>query len=160
MVFVYGGGEGSRVAVPVTNKILRHYFNIQDEDEVADVAEEEPIPALQPDISFTRRLLGTDSWKPDEASIIGFILDEQGRGVGDITVDVMADGEVVAQLISTQSGQFDLDGVEATEAEIWQLRLPDYFGAPLLQLDIANGLRYLVEFEAQPVNEVQLKIQP
>jgi len=160
IVFVYGGGEGSRVAIPVTNKILRHYFNIPEEDEVDATEKEKPSPELQPDAIFTTRLLGTDSWSQDETSLFGYVLNEQGQGVGNVTIDVLADGEVVSQLVSAPSGQFDIDGLDATKAKIWQLRLPDYVGAPLLQLDMANGLRYLVEFDAQPADEAVFKIEP
>jgi penicillin-binding protein 2 len=150
IVFVYGGGEGSAVAIPVTNKILRHYFNIKDEAEVEDtpVADErsDELPSKR---SFSVRFLGADGWTEDGASISGLVLDEQGHGLGDIAVDVIADGQVVAQLMTGESGQFEHNDFEATRADIWQLRLPAYPDSSLLRLDIANGLRYLVEFEAQ-----------
>jgi penicillin-binding protein 2 len=156
IVFVYGGGEGSKVAVPVTNKILRHYFNIPDEDEIEDVEKTEAkLPfKLLPETTFIARLLGTDNWTQESAGIFGFVLDEQGRGVGEITVDIMADGQVVIQLMTGQSGQFDYDNLDATEADMWQLRLPDYAGSPVLQLEMTNGLRYLIEFEAEPMPEI------
>ena len=66
---------------PVTNKMLRHYFNIQDEDEVDNAVDEEPVLELQPETLFTARFLGADNWRQDEASIFGFVLDAQGRGV-------------------------------------------------------------------------------
>lgn len=150
LVFIYGGDEGSAEAVPVTNKILRHFFNIKEEDEAEELPESEPPPAeLPPETTFTTRLLGTDTWNQEGSSVFGFVLNEKGRGVSDVSLDIIADGEVVAQLTTGETGQFDYDGLDATQAEVWQIRLPDYPDAPLLQLEIANGLRYLVEFEAQ-----------
>jgi penicillin-binding protein 2 len=151
VVFVYGGGEGSEVAVPVTNKILRYFFNIKDEEEEATSEEtEQPVATIQPGTTFTTRLLGTDSWSSEKASISGFVLDSAGQGVSNILIDVMANDQVIAQVISGETGQFDYTELDPTQAATWQVRLPDYPGAPPLQLEIAGGLRYLVEFRAEP----------
>ncbi len=159
VVFIYGGGggralEGSEVAVPVTNKILRYYFNIKDPDETETTPPaEEPLPPIQADSAFTARLLGTDTWSSDKASVSGFVLDAAGQGVPNILVNVLTGGQVVAQLTSGETGQFDYTELDPTQAASWQLQLPDYPGAPLLQLEVAKGLRYLVEFKAQPAPE-------
>ncbi len=154
IAFVYGGGEGSKVAVPVTNKILRQYFNIQSEEDDQEPEETEDAPAeILTDTSFTARFLGTDSWNREKASIFGFVLDSQGQGLANIIIEVIADGEVVTQLISGESGQFDYNDFDASQAKMWQLRLPDYSNTSLVELEIANGLRYLVEFEAQSIQE-------
>jgi penicillin-binding protein 2 len=151
VVFIYGGGEGSKVAVPVTNKILRYYFNIPDEDEDEEVetapAEvDEPVTVVPVDTVFTPRLLATDAWDQDGASISGFILDENGQGISNVTIDVIADGQLMAQVVSGLTGQFDYNELDPTKVTNWQLRLPDYPTTPLLQLEITDGLRYLVEF--------------
>jgi penicillin-binding protein 2 len=155
VVFVYGGGEGSEVAVPVTNKILRYYFNIEDEEEEVPQEVEEMVGELQPESLITGRLLGTDSWNGEGASLSGFILDEQGLGVANVPIDIMANGEVMAQIVSGLTGQFDYTELDPIEATRWQFRLPDYGETPLLQLEVANGLRYLVEFKAETSNEDQ-----
>lgn len=154
VVFVYGGGgaalEGSETAVPVTNKILRYYFNIEDEpDEAEPEATEEPIPAILPETTFTSRLLGTDSWSNDNASISGFVLDAGGLGVPEVTIDIRVNDQVVVQIKSGLTGQFDYSELDPNLASTWELRLPDYPDAPPLKLDIDKGLRYLVEFKAQ-----------
>ncbi|MBN1994282.1 MAG: penicillin-binding protein 2 [Anaerolineae bacterium] len=155
VVFVYGGDEGSKVAVPVANKILRHYFGIEDEgeeeepEESSSAPEAEPATAPPPETIFMARLLGTDTAPQNEASVSGFVLDENGRGFSEATIDLMANGEVVAQLVSGPTGQFDYNALDPTIAVSWQLRLPDYPNAPLLPLEVAKGLRYLVEFKAQ-----------
>jgi hypothetical protein len=153
VVFVYGGGEGSQVAVPVTNKILRYYFNVPDEEEEEEAPPEETGPVvgiLEPESTVTARLLSTDTnWYHDGASVSGFILDAQGLGVPDVTVEVISGGEVLAQVVSGPTGQFDYSGLRPGQpADTWHIRLPDYPGASSLRLDVADGLRYLVEFEA------------
>ncbi len=154
VVFVYGGGEGSQVAVPVTNKILRYYFGIEDEDEEEPPQEvEQPIAALPPESQIAARLLGTDNWNGKGASVSGFVLDEQGQGVNDVSIDIIANGEVVTQIVSGLTGQFDYTTLDPAEATVWQFRLSDYPEAALLQLEIADGLRYLVEFKAQASDE-------
>lgn len=150
VVFVYGGGEGSQVAIPVTNRMLRYYFGIADEAEAEPVDEvEETVPALVPDQPVTARLLGTDIWNLDGANVSGFVLDTQGQGVAGITIDVIIGGEVVTQLVSSPTGQFDYNVLDPTEADMWQFRLPDFPQADTLQLDLTDGLRYLVEFKAR-----------
>lgn len=154
VVFVYGGGEGSEVAVPVTNKILRHYFDITDAEEVGEApseSEEEPASQLAPESSFTGRLLGTDIWRGDTASLSGFVLDPQGQGVPEVPIEIIASGDVVAQIVSGPTGQFDYTEMDPEQADRWQIRLPDYGETPLLQLEIARGVRYLVELKAEPV---------
>ena len=151
VVFVYDGGEGSEVAVPVTNKILRYYFNIKNEtEEESPETTEEVVGELTPESIITARLLGTDIWQGEGASISGFVLDEQGLGVADVQIDIIANGEVIDQIVSGPTGQFDYTELEPDLATRWQLRLPDYSQTPLLQLEVAKGIRYLVELRAQP----------
>lgn len=154
IAFVYGGGEGSQVAVPVTNKILRHYFKIQDELPQEEPETTTPQIELGPETLFSGRLLGTDVWSQDGASISGFVLDSAGQGVSNVTVNIMADDQVVTQLVSGEKGQFDYIAPPAEQDRRWQLKLADYPTAPIVQLEIANGLRYLVEFDAQPPPQV------
>lgn len=159
VVFVYGGGEGSQVAVPVTNKILRYYFNVPDEEEEAPETSSETEPAvgvLPPESALDVRLLATDTnWYYDGAGLSGFVLDADGRGVPNVTVEIISQGQPAAQVVSGPTGQFDYNGLEPDQAaDTWQVRLPDYPGAASLRLDVASGLRYLVEFEAQPGEEI------
>ncbi len=150
VAFVYGGGEGSQVAVPVTNNILRHYFKIQDEQPAEEPETAAPQVELGPETLFAGRLLGTDVWSQDGASISGFVLDGAGQGLSGVTINILADDQVVTQLVSGEKGQFDYIAPPAEENRRWQLKLADYPTAPIVQLEVANGLRYLVEFDAQP----------
>jgi penicillin-binding protein 2 len=153
IVFVYGGGEGSQVAVPVTNKMLRHYFKVANEETDATAPEDTAAPAveIQSEANFTARLLGTDSWGGDGASISGFVLDSTGDGVVNILVDLVVNDQVMAQVSTGQTGQFDFTTLDPAVSSTWQVRLPDYPNTPSLPLDIAKGRRYLVEFLANPV---------
>jgi penicillin-binding protein 2 len=152
VVFVYGGDEGSQTAVPVANKMLRYYFGIADNDEEADdrdpVSEEEE--NTPPAFTFIGRLLAADGWSHDGASVSGFILDAEEQGIANVIVDILANDIVVEQVVSGQNGQFDYNALDPSQAQTWELRLPEHPDTPLLQLEIAQGLRYLVEFKAQP----------
>ena len=66
-----------------------------------------------------------------------------------MTIDIIANGDVVAQVVSGPTGQFDYNVLDPSEADTWQLRLSDYPTASLLQLKVAKGRHYLVEFKAQ-----------
>lgn len=162
IVFIYGGKQGagvaiqgSEVSVPVTNKLLRHYFAIEGQDEEAPVeiaeaeaVEEEPLPLV-----FESRLLGSDGWQREGASLSGFVLDEKGQGLAGVPINIVAGNEVVAQLVSGQNGQFDYEEFDLKQTTAWLLRLPNYPQSLPLQLEIVQGTRYLVEFKAQSLNE-------
>ncbi|MDM8521494.1 penicillin-binding protein 2 [Anaerolineales bacterium HSG6] len=151
VVFVYGGGEGSVVAVPVTNKILRHYFGIDQEPVIADDEEDdEPTETEVVTSTYTARLMASDTWVTEGSGVSGFIVDEHGQGVSEIIIEISAAGDVVAEIVSNETGQFDYLEMNDEQARFWQLRLPDYPTSAPLQLEITNGLRYWVEFEEQP----------
>ncbi|MDX1521299.1 MAG: penicillin-binding transpeptidase domain-containing protein, partial [Anaerolineae bacterium] len=159
IVFVYGGDEGSQTSVPVANKILRHYFGIDDgsaEDEPAVTEDNEaPIEPLTPAFNFQARLLGADGLQRGGAAITGFVIDSTALGLAGIEVELVANGEVVDRAVSGQNGQFDFIDIEPDQTAMWQVRLPAYPAAPPLLLEVAEGLRYLVEFEAQSPTETQ-----
>lgn len=156
IVFVYGGDEGSQTSVPVASKILRHYFGIEDEPEAPAATSDDDETAELPPLTFTGRLLGTDSWSRQGASISGYVLDAAGQGLAGVAVDVLIDGEPVAQVVSGAAGQFEYNELDPTQTQNWQFDLPGYPTTRLLQLQIAEGSRYLVEFKANPAAPVQL----
>ncbi len=159
VAFVYGGGEGSQVAVPVTNKILRHYFGITETEEEGPGDEEDTGDALPPETTFKARLLGSDVWpQNDSAAISGYVLDATGSGLANITVDFLADGVLAAQATTNEGGQFETSRLDEAVAGAWEVRLADYPNSNALELEIANGLRYRVEFEAQPAPQVTAQV--
>ena len=145
VVFVYGGGEGSKVALPIAGEILRYYFGLepQEEDEEPTSSEELPPPGA----SFVSRLLGTDSWGAGGASVTGYVLSSDEAPVPGVAINVLADDEVVAQVVSGPTGQFDFNTIDPVRTRRWQLQLVDYDDASPLVLDAEIGYRYLVEFQ-------------
>jgi penicillin-binding protein 2 len=150
VVFVYGGGEGSAVAIPVTNKILRHYFKIPDDETPEPVEETQAAPEMPENPAITAALLGADSWNSPTAGVSGFVLNQQGQGVPNISIQISANGQVAAQIITGPTGQFDYLNLDPAVAPVWQLTLPDYPDAPPLRLEVEAGFKYLAEFTARP----------
>jgi len=157
VVFVYGGNEGSQTSVPVTNAMLRYYFGV---DKTADESLEETTETEVVSDTFTVHLLGSDRYvdgdgRPHEtASLSGFVLDEQGHGLAGVKIELLANNQAVTQLISGETGQFDYNEMDLNVAKVWQVRLADYATPSALPLDIAKGLRYLVEFQqVKPLHE-------
>jgi hypothetical protein len=148
VVFVYGGGEGSQVALPIAGEILRYYFGLEPEEEEDSSSPEDEEP-LSAEILFTSRLLGTDGWGGGGASINGYVLNSDGTPRAGVVVNVLAGEELVAQVVSGPTGQFDFNSVDPARLRRWQLVLPDYPGMPGLILDVETGYRYMVEFQAK-----------
>jgi penicillin-binding protein 2 len=152
IVFVYGGGEGSEVALPIAGEILRYYFGLEPEevtDELAS-AETEASPALGP---FIPRLLGTDSWSGGGASVTGHVLDGKGAPIPAVGVDVFAGDESIAQVVTGPTGQFDFNAIDPTRAQRWQLELVDHPDTPPLVFDAEIGYRYIVEFKLRSLEK-------
>jgi penicillin-binding protein 2 len=151
-VFVYGGGEGSLVAVPIAGEILRHYFGLEPVEEKAPVEAPPGAPAAFPlprGQVFRARLLGADSWTGKGAALFGRVLDIAGDGIPDALVALEAgNGQPAVELRTGTDGVFTYDALDPQVARQWTLRLVDYPGAQSLLLDIVAGQRYLVQFEA------------
>ncbi len=155
VVFVYGGKQGAGVAiqgseasVPVTNEMLRQYFGIEDVEEETLDDDEAAEETEAPQLNVEGRLLATDSLGSDGVGISGFVTDAEGQGLIDVPVEIVAAGEIIGQVLSGPRGQFDYIGPLPDQATTWQIRLPDYGQESLLQLQVAEGTRYLVEFRA------------
>jgi penicillin-binding protein 2 len=148
VVFVYGGGEGSKVALPIVGEILRYYFGLEPQEETGESPSTvaEPPPA---EVAFVPRLLGTDSWGGGGAAVTGHVLGGDGSPIPDVTVNVLAEDELVAQVTSGPSGQFDFNAVDPMRGQRWQLELADYPNTPPLAFDAEIGSRYMVEFQVR-----------
>jgi len=148
IVFLYGGGEGSQVALPIAGEILRHYFGLEPENEEAVAPEASPeLPSA--DTAFTPRLLGTDQWGGGGAAVSGYVLNQDGSPLADVRISVLAEDEPVAQVVSGQSGQFDFNAIDPLRTRRWRLELADYPQSPSLVFDVELGYRYIVEFQAK-----------
>ncbi|GAB4541836.1 MAG: penicillin-binding protein 2 [Anaerolineae bacterium] len=146
VVFVYGGGEGSKVALPIAGEILRYYFGLEPQEEEQETAAASET-SVGPEATFVPRLLGTDSWSGGGASVTGFVLDEDGAPLSKVVLSVLADDKLVAQINSGPTGQFDFNAIDPLRTRRWQLVLADYPETPPLVLDTEIGYRYLVEFQ-------------
>jgi penicillin-binding protein 2 len=145
IVFVYGGGEGSKVALPIAGEILRYYFGLEpEEEEEPDSTPEERASA---ELGFVPRLLGTDSWGAGGASVTGYVLGEKGAPMSGVAINILAEDELVAQVVSGPTGQFDFNAIDPVRARRWRLELNDYPDTPPLTLDAEIGYRYLIEFQ-------------
>ncbi len=152
VVFVYGGGEGSEVAMPIAGEILRHYFGLEPEEEedeeptsTSEASDSEATSATELDV--VPRLLGTDSWGAGGASVTGYVLDDDGSPLPGVAINILAEEEPVAQIVSGSTGQFDFNAIDPVRTRRWQLQLADYPSASPLILDAEIGYRYMVEFQ-------------
>ena len=148
VVFVYGGGEGSTVALPIAGEILRHYFGLEPEQE-ADQSSPGQTEPPSSETTFASRLLGTDGWSGGGAAVTGYVLSASGVPLPGVTINVLAGQELIAQVTSGPTGQFDFNAIDPTRAKQWQLELADYPDTSALILDTETGYRYMVEFQAE-----------
>jgi penicillin-binding protein 2 len=146
IVFVYGGGEGSEVALPIAGEILRYYFGLEPQEEEEEPSETTAEPPSG-EIQFIPRLLGTDSWGGGGASVTGYVLADDGSPLSGVAINILAEDEPVAQVISGPTGQFDFNAVDPNRARRWQLQLAEYPNARPLIVDAEVGYRYMVEFQ-------------
>jgi penicillin-binding protein 2 len=148
VVFVYGGGEGSQVALPIAGEILRYYFGLEPQKEEDKAPEASPEPPAA-GVSFVPRLLGTDQWGGGGASVTGYVLNQDGSPMAGVKINILAGDEPVAQVVSGPTGQFDFNAIDPLRTQRWQLELADYPQTPALVLDAETGYRYMVEFQAK-----------
>ena len=108
--------------------------------------------------------------KREKKALIRLVLDENGVGMSGVTVDLImgntalpgsqaitatqtisgtTDTSDIVQVVSGSNGQFDYNGIDPSIVPRVQLHLTDYPESPYLPLEVAEGLRYLVEFRAQ-----------
>jgi penicillin-binding protein 2 len=150
IVFVYGGGEGSEVAMPIAGEILRTYFGLEpeEEDEEPPAGPSEP-PSAEAEVDFVPRLLGTDSWGGGGASVTGYVLSDDGAPISGVAINILAGDEdaPVAQVISGPTGLFDFNAIDPIRARRWRLELAEYSNASSLVLDAEIGYRYIAEFQ-------------
>jgi penicillin-binding protein 2 len=145
IVFVYDGGEGSLTAGPVVNKILRYYFNI--DRLVEDEGDSLKVKQITADTSFVPRLLGSDVYPGPFSSISGFVVDRQGEGLAEVKLDLIANGELVAQIATGPTGRFDYNTIDPNLADTWQIQLSDFQMIRPLELIVSPGSRYYLEFQ-------------
>ncbi len=148
VAFVYGGGEGSLVAAPVVNTILRHHFRL---DNAQTETPEDTAPTGQEPIAtapFAGRLLGSDTFPGSLAAVNGFVRDAHGQGLAGVVVNIIANNEIIAQVSTGLNGQFDYNNIQAELAASWQIQLADRIDVLPITLAVSPGTRYFIEFQA------------
>lgn len=146
--FVYGGGEGSLVSAPVVNSILRYYFGIERPSDSEPVS---PTPDTTGRGDFTRfsaRVLGADTFPGNVSAVNGYVRDAAGNGIGGVTVEILANNELVTQVVTGLNGQFDFNAMDPRISGEWVVQMVDFSAKPItLMIDAAT--RYYVEFQAE-----------
>lgn len=147
VAFVYGGGEGSVVAAPVVNSILRYYFGFDRPSDAETNSGTDQTPSATGG-KFTARLLGSDQFSEQAAAVNGYVLDATGKGIGGVTIEIIANDETVAQVVTGPTGQFDYNALDPQLADTWTIQLVDFPANPI-KLSVSSSTRYFVEFQAE-----------
>jgi penicillin-binding protein 2 len=152
VVFVYGGGEGSLVALPIAGEILRYHFGLAPSGALTQTVMAPPGPP-PPGVTFSSRLLGTDGWGQGGAAVTGYVLNQDGTPIPGAAVNVFADqeppaeNELVAQAVTGATGQFEYNAIDTQRASRWHVELADYPDTSPVAMDVEVGYRYMVEFQ-------------
>jgi len=75
------------------------------------------------------------------------VLNDDGSPLPGVAINILAEEETVAQIVSGLTGQFDFNAIDPARAQRWQIQLADYPSALPLILDTETGYRYMVEFQ-------------
>jgi len=148
VAFVYGGGEGSLVAAPVVNTILRQHFGFDDAqvetpDDTAG-AGQSPLAAGH----IAPRFLGSDAFPGPLSAVNGFVRGTHGEGLPGVVVNILAGDELITQVSTGLNGQFDYNNIQSELADSWQIQLADRPDVPPITLAVSPGTRYFIEFQA------------
>ncbi len=146
--FVYAGGEGSSVAAPVVNNILRYYFGFDRPDDTGDNPADDNGGAGTAYTRFSARVLGADTFPGNVSAVNGYVRDTSGAGIAGVTVEIIANGEVVAQVVTGSNGQFDYNALDPRLAAEWTVQMVDFAAKPITLMPSA-ATRYYVEFQAE-----------
>lgn len=160
VVFVYGGGEGSEVAAPITADILRAYFKLPEDSPLAEPLRP-PLPpetrnpapnspAAQAPPQYVGRVVSVEDNSASERPILyGNVVDPLGRGVAGIIVVLdKGDAQVVASTTTGPDGSFRFENVEFHVSSRWFLRLTGPTSSPGIAVDVLPYKQYRIEFSA------------
>lgn len=157
VVFVYGGGEGSEVAAPITADILRAYFKLPESAPVTQPAAPPPpetrnagavAPAAQPPPpAYAGRVTQVQDNSASERPIIaGTVVNAAGQGVAGVTVVLEnGNGVVVASSVTGADGAFRFENVNSQVAR-WVVRLTGAFNSTGVAVDVAPYKLYVLQF--------------
>ncbi len=158
IVFIYGGGEGSEVAIPAIADILRAYFRLPADSPLASPPQQ-PIappvivrppstgPAAPPAHKYTGRLLGVDNWRDEQPGIFGTVVDANGRGVNGVRVVAdKCDNNAIFTSTTDGNGAFSFNGVYWHDTLRWCVRTLVPADSDAFVVEVAPYKRYTVQF--------------
>ena len=145
VVFVYDGGEGSVVAAPTVNQILRYYFGLDREVEEAD--QNPKTATLAEDAQFHAHLLGIDTLLGNAAAVSGYVFDQRGEGLGNLTLDILGDDQLIAQVTTNLNGSFEYNTIDPSLFEMIKVQPTNYQTPEPLEIAVNQGMRYYLEFQ-------------
>lgn len=158
-VFVYGGGEGSKVAGPIAANILRAYFHLPPNAPLASgptpsvappvVAPRPPAPSGAPASphKYVGKLLGVDGWNSELPGIFGVVVDASGRGVTGVRVVTdKCDGNVVFTATTDANGAFSFNTLYWKDSARWCVRTVAPATSEPFAVEVVPYKRYTVQF--------------
>ncbi|NOZ06189.1 MAG: penicillin-binding protein 2 [Chloroflexi bacterium] len=160
VAFVYGGGEGSAVSVPIARKILQAYFQAHplsgsegsapgtppaSTGGAPPPSAPSPTPAGQPG-SFQGHIVSVQPQEKEISTLSGQVIDRFGNGIPGTQVTLDGGGPPVAQFATGPNGEFQYDYFNPASSPTWNIRLTDLPGAPVLTVQVQPFKHYVVEF--------------
>jgi len=158
-VFVYGGGEGSKIAAPIAADILRAYFHLPADSPLARasapsaappvVAPRAPAPSGAPPSphKYSGKLLGVDGWSNEQPGIFGTIVDAGGRGVTGVRVVTdKCDSNVVFSATTDANGAFNFNALYWKDSARWCVRTVAPASSEPFAVEVLPYKRYTVQF--------------
>lgn len=157
-VFVYGGGEGSRVATPAAADILRAYFNLGADAPLAGtqpatppVVVRPPAPsggaATAPARKYVGRAIGVEGWRNEPPGVFGTVIDASGRGVNGVQVVAdKCDGASVFRATTDGNGAFSFNALYWKDTRRWCVRTIAPADSEPLLIEVEPYKRYTVQF--------------
>ncbi len=160
VAFVYGGGEGSAVSVPIAHEILQAYFQAHPLSGSGESAPGTPIPntggasppsapsptPAGPPGSFRGHIVSVQPQEKEISTLSGQVVDRFGKGVPGAQVTLDGGGPMVAQFATGPNGEFQYDYFNPASSPTWNIRLPDLPGEPVLTVQVQPFEHYVVEF--------------
>jgi len=161
VAFVYGGGEGSVVSVPIVREVLQAYFQAHPVSGSAPrgtksaqpPGTENPAPkpaaTSRPSVppgTYSGKIIAVQPWEKKISTLTGRVVDRHGQGVVGVQVTLDGGGSTVAQFATGPNGEFHYDYLNSTTSPKWNLRLPEMPGTPVLSIQVKAFKHYVVEF--------------
>jgi penicillin-binding protein 2 len=148
VVFVAGGGEGSKVAVPIAAEILKAYFHLPEEAQ-PEVPKPTPTPTPLPPATpqFAGRLVKTDYWSSNIfSSVSGRVIDRNGNGMPNMLISIDGGGPPVFQPTTDPTGSFRYDFLNPHVTRYWYVSLQIGDEVIRIPLEVEENKQYFVEF--------------